>query len=133
MSTHQDLLKKSGLRITQPRQKILDIFFNTSGPQSLSSLENALSKEMDRATIYRNLLTLSDKGIIHGVTGNQGTQYLLSSSTNHPMHPHFKCLSCDTLSCIEVNTSISLPENYSVKNINWLIEGHCPSCNSNIQ
>jgi Fur family ferric uptake transcriptional regulator len=62
-----DLLKRTGLSITDGRKKILEGFFQENSALAHADIELHVGTDFDRVTIYRTLQTFVDKGIIHTI------------------------------------------------------------------
>jgi Fur family transcriptional regulator, ferric uptake regulator len=134
----QGLLKDYSLRSTDCRSAILEVFIKRNFALSHSDIEEKMSENFDRVTVYRTLKTFLDKGIIHKVLDDGGsTKYALcknSCTTGHHNHEHihFKCTECGLTKClddIEV-PAIKLPSGYKLKEANLLVQGVCKKCNS---
>lgn len=137
MSTVQDILQTHQLRRTDSRKKILQAFIDQGIALSEPEIEHLLaeSESCDRVTIYRNLSTFLEKGIIHKVLDDSGAmRYALydhpCDASSHHDHVHFKCTSCGETRCLnKVHVpEISLPEGYSFQEVNLLVKGVCASC-----
>jgi Fur family ferric uptake transcriptional regulator len=68
-----DLLKRSGLSITDSRKKILDSFFQKNSALAHADIEDYVGTDFDRVTIYRTLQTFVYKGIIHTIPTTDNT------------------------------------------------------------
>ena len=136
MITPKSILKEHGLRLTKPRKTILESFIKTNEALSPKVLENLITSELDRVTIYRTLGSFVEAGILHKVLDDSSTtKYALceqecSTEEHHHNHVHFKCKKCSVSSClydVEIPT-IKLPTHYQVNEINLLVEGICKHC-----
>ncbi len=130
----EEILNKKEVRITPMRQLLLEFFLEKNKVLGLSELEKAFPKS-DRVTIYRTLKTFEEKGIVHGISnGTTEMKYALCHDcqvANHSdFHPHFSCLKCEELSCLEsiFIPSIDLPGGYSFEKVEMTIQGVCPKC-----
>ena len=63
----ENILSEHGLRNTEARHGVLDVFKKYDYALSHSDLEKELQKYFDRVTIYRTIHAFLDKGIIHKV------------------------------------------------------------------
>ena len=131
-----ELLKKYKLRCTSCRADILSMFFEKKVALSHSDIEENISDQSDRVTIYRTLKTFLDKGILHKVLDDTGTiKYALCKDCtkeehNHE-HMHFKCIICHRTFCfdeIEI-PKVDLPKGYKMIESNLLVQGICKECN----
>jgi Fur family ferric uptake transcriptional regulator len=71
-----------------------------SHPELTERLGNA---SLDRATIYRNLVALTEAGIlIRTQLGDHVWRFELppNSSAQHGLHPHFVCNDCGDIACL---------------------------------
>lgn len=128
------LLKNRSLRATQPRLKLLEAIVDYASAMPYSAIQTAMSP-IDRVTLYRTLESLTSKGIIHKAM-QEGTEVFYAICGNkcadgHHKHDHihFKCQSCDTVTCekpIE-GIEILLPE-YDIHKVAVSVEGICPKC-----
>ena len=89
-------LERYGLRKTKDRHAILHLF-SSSRTWSAAQLHRRLTT-MDLSTIYRNILTLVERGIlrethVHGAE----THYELSGLAHHD---HLVCDRCDITECV---------------------------------
>lgn len=134
-----EILSSYSLRNTNSRKDILEVFLKEGKALSQKNIEDAISGECDRVTIYRTLSTFLDKGILHRVLDDSGAMmYALCASNceqkevhNHD-HVHFKCTSCGRTNCVnDVHVpKINLPAGYVSREINVLMQGICPSCSN---
>src|SRR6478609_1245485 len=131
-----EILKNSGLSITDKRLKILELFQKNSKALSHADIENLSGKNFDRVTIYRTLQTFVDKGIVHTIpTADNSIMYALckeacSEGHHHDDHVHFLCDICGTTYCLDnVNIpEVNIPKGFSVHQTNVLINGVCKNC-----
>ena len=131
------ILKENNLRVTACRGQVLSIFIEAQSALSNADIENRLSTEFDRVTIYRTLKTFLKKRIIHTVPDDTGnlkyalcTEECTDEEHNH-QHVHFKCGDCGLTICLEdlKVPEIKLPEGYYFTDSNLLIYGTCDKCN----
>lgn len=136
MRTEQaiDVLKSHGLRMTDTRVQIIEGFLGQESALHQRELESLLP-EIDRITLYRNLKTFEEKGVIHkAVDSTQQQRYALcqsgcSKEAHQDDHIHFHCTACDRTICLDTKiTRPTLPEGYTVENTHYAIDGLCPRC-----
>ncbi len=98
------LLSSQGLRITEQRMVVLRELATLSIPVSHPELTERLSgSSLDRATIYRTLISLSDAGLlIRTRLGDSVLRYELprGGQVKHGTHPHFVCTDCGDVTCL---------------------------------
>lgn len=132
------ILQTNHLRNTAGRAEVLDTFLVHDHALAHRDIEEKLSSQLDRVTLYRTLKTFLDKGIIHKVLDDTGNiKYALCGEAcpeeehNHN-HVHFKCTSCGHTMCLEqvLIPSVSLPRGYRYAEANLLIHGVCDKCST---
>lgn len=130
------ILEKYSLKNTQLRQRMLGRFLKADAALSHKDIEDELAPDFDRVTIYRNLKSFEERGIIHLVRSDQSVAlYALchencSDHKHLDSHVHFKCQQCEKTFCldnIEI-PEISLPEGYSISELSYLAIGKCEEC-----
>ena len=132
---HQ-ILRSHGLRVTNTRTSILNLFVTSSSALSNKLIEESLP-ELDRITLYRTLRTFEDKGIIHqAVDSTSITKFALcvqdcDEHHHKDHHAHFHCQRCKKTYCIdEINLpDVELPQDFSPSSTYLVVEGLCSSCN----
>lgn len=130
------ILRTHSLRVTEHRRQILTLLMNAVGAVSYNTIEQSVSHS-DRVTIYRSLIRFEESGIIHKVIGENGVSFYAlckddcSEELHHDEHDHFYCAECDQMQCLEkhVWSELNLPEGYSVKKANLVLQGKCEKCN----
>lgn len=132
------ILETIGLRKTDTRKGILNLFLESDAALSLPEIEGAI-KNLDRITLYRTLKTFESKGIIHrAIDGTPNPKYALCQNecTEHQhldYHAHFHCRDCGKTTCLE-NVGIpkiSIPKGYKVEETAIVISGKCLACTLN--
>ncbi len=138
MDTSQ-LLKDHGLRVTDFRKGVLELFGERSSAVDSRTIEQEMHPA-DRVTIYRTLRSFEDNGIIHRITDPTGAvKYALCNAhcdqhSHHDSHAHFHCENCHATTCLD-STTVSpsfynLPVDFTVKEIHVTVSGLCPTCKS---
>lgn len=126
-------LSKKGIRSTEFREQLLNIFESNNAAIDMMSIEKEL-KEFDRITLYRTIKTFLEKGILHEINIGGSKKYALCASEceehhHHHNHVHFHCKKCNDTSCIEADEQLklNLPE-YRIHDIEIQLTGICPKC-----
>ncbi len=135
MSDHD--LKKAGLKVTNPRLKILEIL-NKNVEHHLSAEEiYNLLKEQDEdvgvATVYRVLTQFEEAGLVirHRFEGDQAVFEL--DRDEH--HDHLVCVKCGLIEEFvdevieDRQEKIALKYGFKITEHNLTIYGICPKCN----
>ena len=131
-------LKHYGLRITENRQKVLDLFQKTAHALSQGVLEEAFP-EIDRVSLYRVLKNFEQAGLIHRIADDREIiQYALcrqdcDKSHLHQAHEdnhlHFRCESCEKTFCLDVRLPApQLPQGYQMQGYQVFAKGRCEKC-----
>jgi len=129
------ILQKAGLSKTPQRIAVLNIMKNAVVPVNMNSIRQALETKIriDRVTIYRILSLFKQHMIIREIASTGTTNYFELATMENPVHPHFICRNCDTLSCLEPLTfsqakSLSPDNDYTIEHIEINISGLCAGC-----
>lgn len=139
MEQVDQILDRKSIRITPMRQILLRHFLEQKTVLGLSELEEHLPKS-DRITLYRTLKTFEEKGIIHSIpNGTSEVKYALCQEhcgveQHLDMHPHFHCMKCGQIECLE-SVSIPLlplPKGYTGWEFNFTIKGICRQCEDKV-
>ena len=136
MKTQPDILKQSGLSITESRKKILDLFLESDGALAHADIEKNTASAFDRVTVYRTLQTFVEKGIIHQIpTTDNSILYALCKHNceqghHHDDHVHFICCNCDKTICLDEVTvpEVKLPKNFTKLQAAMVVTGVCEDC-----
>lgn len=137
----KSLLNQEGFRFTNQRQKILEIFKNTSEGHHLSAEEiyQQLSEQGENigiSTIYRALHLMVKLGLVQELGLAEGRKYYELSSPFIDQHHHLVCVQCGDVQEFEedfitkVGISESESRGYSLLNCQFTVFALCPSCQS---
>lgn len=139
----QYTLRDAGLRSTTARVQVLHVleeaYRNGSPPLSHNDVAEALESDMfDRATVYRNLMDLTEAGLASRADmGDHVWRFarMQKDQTHANQHPHFVCRDCGSVSCLpanEVKISAS-SKRLKQKNLEVQVRGTCAACEINSQ
>lgn len=102
------LLVDRGIRVTEQRMCILRELAKLRLPTSHPELTERLSGTgLDRATVYRNLLSMTEAGLlVRTQLGDNVWRFELlpGREAQHGAHPHFVCNDCGTIACLPADT-----------------------------
>jgi Fur family ferric uptake transcriptional regulator len=110
-----------------------------TGPVSHGDLvETLMSAGFDRATLYRNLMDLTEAGLVtRSDLGDHVWRFELRSSGNdHAVeHPHFVCVECGSVSClpgvnVRVRTTPEAPRSLTRRGFEVQLKGRCDACDT---
>jgi Fur family ferric uptake transcriptional regulator len=130
------ILKEAGLRSTPARISVIIALKRSAKPQTHAELADQLVPlGFDKATVFRNLTDLAEADlVIRTELGDHVWRFLLADP-NHDRssHPHFVCMDCGMVSCIEdmplPNASVRRSHNIArVSEV--LVKGHCGTCSA---
>lgn len=128
----EQLLDQKGLKKTKVRKALIKHFMKMNHAQSYNDLQSALVVEIDKSTLYRNLTSFENAGIIHRINDHSGiTKYAFGESPDKGSeHAHFVCETCKTVYCIESLDIIQLnvPKGFKTKNVQTIVRGICADC-----
>ena len=97
----ENLIKEGGLRVTPHRFLVLDTITKYKMPIAVHELVETLQKKyaIDQATIYRNLSSLYEVGILRRLDFNHGHAHY-ELSTGRASY-QFVCTKCETFEKVE--------------------------------
>ncbi|HKA55477.1 MAG TPA: Fur family transcriptional regulator [Candidatus Binatia bacterium] len=131
-------IRAAGLRSTAPRVAVLQRLQKTSTPVSHADLFTELADQgFDRATIYRNLIDLTEAGLLSRTdVGDHVWRFELrrEGQRGHKNeHPHFMCTDCGEVSClpgvsVRISPAPGVPRALSAKNVSVQLQGLCDRC-----
>jgi Fur family transcriptional regulator, ferric uptake regulator len=128
----RELLVDKHLRVTEQRMAILRELAKQRIPASHPELTERLAGDsLDRTTIYRNLVSLTEAGLLVKTRlGDNVWRFQLPhmSSTGHGSHPHFVCNDCGDVACLP-ESAVALHDEairHQVKEIQ--LRGRCVAC-----
>ncbi|MCX8113116.1 MAG: transcriptional repressor [Bacteroidia bacterium] len=116
-------LHAEGLRCTHPRRCIVEAL--EQGPKTHAQLLR--ETQLDRVTVYRNLIALQKIGIVYRVylPGHEPIYVLCDADS--PTHAHFFCKNCRKGVCLPPGV-IQLAEPWASYTERVLLLGRCPEC-----
>lgn len=120
-----DYMLKRGLRSTEQRRLIIDIFFDAHEHITIDSLlkqVRAVDARVGYATVYRTMKLLSESGVVQEHKFGDGfTRYELSDDEAH--HDHLVCLECGKIIEFE-EPQIEALQDKIAKRYGFLIRAH---------
>ena len=99
-----EILKKEGFKKTDKREQILDIFSETTKYITPRDILDVMIEEhpgMSYDTIYRNLNTFVELGILEETELTGEKHFRMHCETDHHHH-HFICMSCGNIKEINI-------------------------------
>jgi Fur family transcriptional regulator, ferric uptake regulator len=131
----KSVLRAKGLRATAARLTVYEHLRRSGKPLSHADVADAVvGGGIDRATVYRNLTDMADKGlVVRADLGDHVWRFsLVDGSAPHGAHPHFSCVDCGTVECLpDVELKVA-PKGRApravAKNAEVQIKGRCDDC-----
>jgi Fur family transcriptional regulator, ferric uptake regulator len=134
----REQIRATGLRATSPRIAVLQRLSRSRAPICHAELAAELGPQgWDRATIYRNLIDLTNAGIVRRTDmGDHLWRFeLREGGDRHAAgeHPHFMCEACGGVLClpdesVEIKVSRGAPRALRRKGLQIQIKGRCDRC-----
>lgn len=128
----RQLLVEKGIRVTEQRMAILRELAKLRIPASHPELTERLAGDgLDRATIYRNLLSLTEAGLlVKTQLGDNVWRFELPNmkSTQHGTHPHFVCNDCGDVACLPESAVALRGEAIRNQVAEVQLRGRCVAC-----
>ena len=130
-------IREAGLRGTAARVAVLRLLTEATTPLSHAEVAKQLdSRDFDKATIYRNLVELSEAGIVSRVeVGDHVWRFELRRKGGDDQfeHPHFLCVDCGEVSCLSSADVKIVPSGIAHSAVigevtEVLLKGHCERC-----
>lgn len=125
------LLSSKNIRVTEQRLAVLRALSTRRIPVTFPQLVEELAPEgLDRATVYRNLTSMAEAGILirtqlaDGVARYELPQW---GGSLHAEHLHLVCIDCGTVSCLPAS-AVSLHGEAKRRVTEVQLRGHCASC-----
>ena len=133
MSNNPSDIKASGLKVTLPRVKILDIFHNSSvrhlSAEDVYKVLLADNMDVGLATVYRVLTQFEQAGLLHRNHFETGKAVFELNEGSH--HDHLVCLDCGRVEEFyddEIERrqqSIAFERGFSIADHSLALYGHC--------
>jgi Fe2+ or Zn2+ uptake regulation protein len=129
------LLKSSGIRVTNQRTLILEILEKEKRHLDAGEIYKRVSRRLPRislATVYRNLNTLKNLGLIKEVRFDE--QHLHYELKETKEHYHMVCLGCGQVTEFDFPLTACLKKNVTqlkdikIKGTQVNISGYCSKC-----
>ena len=129
-------IRGAGLRATASRVAVLDFLHSQHRPMSHSEVVEALKDfTWDRSTLYRNLMDLSEVGLLRrSELGDRTWRFEVACDHGHADHTaHFLCRDCGHIACLpELIVSPrgegAIPTSLLRGDIEVQVLGQCDAC-----
>jgi len=129
-------LRHAGLRATAPRLAVLSLLRRAPMPLSHPEVNTALAaRGWDRATLYRNLVDLTRRGLARRVDLGDRIWRFEDARAEHGAseHPHFVCTECGEVVClhgvaVSWRATAGAPRALRRGEIEVQVRGRCDRC-----
>jgi len=131
--TIRDDIRASGLRATPARLATLKLRREADSPVTHADVAEHLEHlGVDKATAFRNLSDMTDAGLLRRTElGDHVYRFEAIDEEHGPNHPHFVCVDCGTVSCMDdvKLTAGSKRQSDAIGEVmEILFRGHCNDC-----
>lgn len=130
----KEQLRAAGLRATRSRLTVLRVLQSQSAPTSHPEITELLADDgWDRATLYRNLIDMTEAGLLRRVDlGDHVWRFELSGAAHDTSaHPHFLCTACGDVACLpalRLPSGGDLPRALREGQVTIQLRGLCDDC-----
>lgn len=129
----REMIQTAGLRATNPRVATLLVLRESSTPLTHAEVASRLTEhEVDKATVFRNLNDMVAAGLLsRSELGDHVWRFEIIDDKEHASHPHFVCVDCGAIACMEEIELTSQSESVSKRFgqvTEILLRGHCNDC-----
>ncbi|WP_231617181.1 Fur family transcriptional regulator [Novipirellula aureliae] len=126
-------IRDAGLRATPARMATLQLLRESDAPLTHAVVADHLSASgVDKATAFRNLSDLVEAGLLRRTeVGDHVWRFEAVSAKHNSGHPHFLCVDCGTVSCLDdvkLTASSQRASEKVGKVTEILLRGHCNDC-----
>lgn len=131
----REKIRSAGLRATPARIATLRVLHGSESPLTHAEVSDELQGlEIDKATVFRNLTDLVSRNVIRrSALGDNVWRFeIIKESAHEPdSHPHFVCIDCGSVSCME---DVELKRTSTSKSplferiTEIVLRGHCNEC-----
>lgn len=136
-SRFSQILKDRGLRATPSRISTLKVLAQSHQPLSVEELHSRLSgrskSHADLATVYRNVKTFAEAGVINVMELGTGRKFVELRENSSAHHHHIICESCHKIEPVDVcgiDAHMRLLEKMGYRRLRHRLEfsGLCRNC-----
>lgn len=120
-----ETIKKSGYKITKPREIVLNTLLQNKCPLSAKQILKKINNAADLASIYRTLDLFKKIEIIFEEKIDKESYYYLSEKKHH----HIVCQKCKKTKCIPCEHKFKKIKNFTNIKHNLVLSGLCEKCN----
>ena len=119
----EEIFKNNNLRLTIPRLLIFQILQKNHHPQSAQNIHAKLSKQVDLASVYRNLIIFEQLNIVQREYKKDEDFFYLAKDQHH----HIVCSRCGFSECVPCDHNFKIKNFINIKH-ELTLTGVCASC-----
>ena len=131
----KESIRAEGLRVTPARIATLQMLRKSTAPMTHAEVAQRLGERgIDKATAFRNLNDMTDAGLLRRTElGDRVYRFeeIRAGETEEAPHPHFLCIECGTVSCLE-NVKLTAGSQRASEKFGQvteiLLRGRCNDC-----
>jgi len=127
----REALRHAGLRVTSTRVELLRALHAHDQPVSMDDASRICGPAAgDLATIYRNLQTLAEAGVLRTVRGVGKREMFEPAGRASDSHAHASCTRCGQVACMDIPdtpTHSGIP-GWQITEVSVTAWGLCPNC-----
>jgi len=128
-------IRETGLRATPARIATLQLLRESPSPLTHAVVaEHLAASGVDKATAFRNLNDMTDAGLLRRTeVGDHVWRFeaIDPDSTHDASHPHFLCVDCGAVSCLD-DVKLTIGSQRAAAKVGQvteiLVRGHCNEC-----
>ncbi len=129
----KQMIRGAGLRATPARISTLMLLRQSATPLTHAVVAEHLAEAgVDKATAFRNLNDMAEAGLLRRTElGDHVWRFEVIQAGHDSAHPHFVCIDCGTVSCMEdiKLTASSRRQSETVGEVTEILfRGHCNDC-----
>lgn len=126
-------ISAKGLRITEQRRTLVRLFAESSGllaPKEVYSKLEAKHPGLSYDTVYRNLRTLQDLGVLEQFHFEDGVKFRIGCYGTKRHHHHLICLECNKVIPLSFcpMDQLEFPETFQIVRHRFEVYGYCLHC-----
>jgi Fur family ferric uptake transcriptional regulator len=131
----RELMRDAGLRCTAARTGVMQQLRRAGTPITHAELaEELVPRGFDKATVFRNLIDLTEAGlVVRSELGDHVWRFEIRdrNDPDQGKHPHFVCVDCGSVTClsdVEFNPATKKRASKIGRITEILLKGHCKDC-----
>lgn len=129
-----DRCRDQGLRRTRALERILEVLIGSNTPLTFQSMAHTMAKQCDRATVYRLLVRLEEKGVIRRLGFHQrSSHFTMRFPDRHD--DYLICTECGSIDKLDLGCPVEAMEEEVSERFGYLrlyheleFFGVCPAC-----